>query len=233
MAKKQSKRQQLPEQSIDSDAFDEFRKKYQHDGFCKGKLKKVNTARKFLKHVLKPEVQDLIDLEKLEIEPESFVDKKLRSHYLDILYRVPFKNSNEHLVVFILIELKTSNDQWTIFQIVEYIVCVWKKEFEKAKKEKRLRTFLFPMILPFIFYYGKGRFTAPLEMSELVRKIKGFESCVLNVKALLFDVPSLKSENFPDDLGLSVLFMTLQAVFSTDVAERLIEIYQKLQPTIH
>jgi flagellar biosynthesis/type III secretory pathway protein FliH len=27
--------------------------------------------------------------------------------------------------------------------------------------------------------------------------------------------------------------MTLQAVFSTDVAERLIEIYQKLQPTIH
>ncbi|MDR1268059.1 MAG: Rpn family recombination-promoting nuclease/putative transposase [Planctomycetaceae bacterium] len=235
MAKKQSKQQQLPAQSIDSDAFDEFRKQYQHDGFCKGKLKKVNTARKFLKYVLKPEVQEVIDLEKLEIEPESFVDKKLRSHYLDILYRVPFKNSNEHLVVFILIELKTSNDRWTIFQIVEYIVCVWKREFEKAKKEKRLRTFLFPMIIPFIFNHGETRFTAPLEMSELVQKIgiEEFESCVLNVKALLFDVPSIKFKNFPDDPELFVPFTMLQAVFSTDVTKRMTKIVQKLQPTIH
>jgi hypothetical protein len=89
------------------------------------------------------------------------------------------------------------------------------------------------MILPIIFYHGEGTFTAPVKMRELVRVVKGLERYVLDLEAILFVVSALKSDEFPEDTELSVLFMTLQLVFSTDVAERLIEIYRKLQPTLH
>jgi hypothetical protein len=46
-------------------------------------------------------------------------------------------------------------------------------------------------------------------------------------------VPLLESKDFPKDIGLSVLFMTLQSVFKEDVAQRLMKIYRKLKPTFH
>jgi hypothetical protein len=193
----------------------------------------LKTAKEFLKHVLKSKVQDLVDIERLEIDRDSYIDKRLKKYYLDILYRIPLKDSDEHIVIFILIELKTNNDKWTIFQVTEYIVRIWSGELAKAKKEKRLGTFLFPMIIPIIFNHGEKPFTAPLELIKLVRVIKGLESYVLNVNALLFDVPLLNSKDFPKDVSLSVLFMTLQSVFKEDVAQRLMEIYRKLKPTFH
>ncbi|MDR1141549.1 MAG: Rpn family recombination-promoting nuclease/putative transposase, partial [Planctomycetaceae bacterium] len=231
-----SKQEKLLEKPFEESKLDNIKKQFQHDAFCRNKLTELKKARGFLRHVLKPEVQDLVDLEKLEIDPDSHIDEQFRKHYVDVLYRIPLKNSEEHIVLFVLIELKTKSEKWTIFQIVKYIVLIWTKEFERARSEKRLRTFLFPMIIPLIFHHGKGLFTASTEMIKLVRVIEGLEQYVLNVKAMLFDVSALKSEDFPnekDDLGLYVLFMTLQMVFSKDVADRLMEIYHKLRPTIN
>ncbi|MDR1140834.1 MAG: Rpn family recombination-promoting nuclease/putative transposase, partial [Planctomycetaceae bacterium] len=128
MSEDQSKQQQLLEQPFDETALSKFRKEFRHDEFGRNKLKEVRTARKFLIHVLKPEVKALLDIDKLEIDSESFVDDWLKSFYLDVLYRIPLKNSNEYLVIFILIELKTDNDQFTIFQILRYIINVWWRE---------------------------------------------------------------------------------------------------------
>jgi predicted transposase/invertase (TIGR01784 family) len=233
MTKQQSKLQQLPEQPIEINSLEEFRKKYQHDAFCKRKLKNLQMAKKFLKHVLKPEVRKLVDIERLEIDPDSYIDKRLRRYYLDILYRIPLKDSEEQIMIFVLIELKTNSDKWTIFQVAEYIIRIWSGELAKAKKEKRLGTFLFPTVIPIVFNHGEKPFTAPLELIKLVRVIEGLESCVLNMKALLFDVPLLNSKDFPKDISLSVLFMTLQSVFKEDVAQRLMDIYRKLEPTFH
>ena len=44
---------------------------------------------------------------------------------------------------------------------------------------------------------------------------------------------TLNEKDFPEDLELCVLLMILQAVFSKNVAERLMAIYQKLRPKRH
>ena len=231
-------------QPLDPKAFDEFKKKYQHDAFCKNKLCNLQKARKFLKHILKPEVLELIDLNKLQIDPETYVDEDLKRLYVDVLYRIPLKNSNEIIVVFILIELKTENDKWTIFQIVKYIVRIWDREFQAveaaakkpdaSKEEKqRFRNFLFPPIIPIIFHYGENQFTAPTELAELIRILKGMEEFTLNMKALLCDVTTFVPNSFPLDQELSVLYMTLQMVFSKEVSDHLMNIFRKLRPTFH
>ncbi|MDR0610659.1 MAG: Rpn family recombination-promoting nuclease/putative transposase [Planctomycetaceae bacterium] len=231
-------------QPLNQTALDVFKKKYRHDAFCKSKLCNLQKARKFLKHILKPEVLELLDLAKLQIDPETYVDEELKRLYADVLYRIPIKNSNETIVVFILIELKTENDQWTIFQIVKYVVRIWDREFqavesaakaENADEEakQRFANFLFPMVIPVIFHYGKRKFTSPRELIELIRTLQGMEEFALNVKAMLCDVTTFAPDDFSQDQELSVLFMVLQMVFSKNVCDRLLEIYRKLQPTIH
>jgi predicted transposase YdaD len=244
MLEKTSTKQTCPTQLLDQNALDEFKKKYRHDAFCKSKLCNLQKAQKFLKHILKPEVLELIDLSKLQIDPETYVDEELKRLYADVLYRIPLKNSNETIVVFVLIELKTQNDKWTIFQIVKYIVHIWDREFQTVKSaaetkdadknaKQRFENFLFPMVIPVIFHYGKRKFTSPTELTMLIRKLQGMEEFMLNMKAMLCDATTLLSNNLPQDQELGVLFMVLQMVFSKNVSDHLIKIYRKLQPTLH
>ena len=211
----------------------EPRKRFQHDEFCKDNLRDLDKARKFLKWMLKPEVVELLDMDGLELSSESFLDEDLKKLYADVLYRIPVKDCDENIVVFILIELKTESDKWTVFQQAKYIIRIWDEEYRKAEKDKRLDTFLLPMVIPMIFHHGEKHFTASTELIDQVRVLKDLRSYTLNVKCLLFDVATLPEENFPEDIELSVMFMMLQAVFSKDVAERLMAIYQKLRPKRH
>jgi hypothetical protein len=147
-------------------------------------------------------------------------------------------------VVFVLIELKTENDQWTIFQIVKYVVRIWDREFqavqsaaeaENANEEtkQRFANFLLPMVIPVIFHHGKHKFTSPTELIKLIRKVQGMEEFMLNMKAILCDTTTLAPNNLPQDEELGVLFMMLQMVFSENVCDYLMEIYRKLRPTLH
>ncbi|MDR1480437.1 MAG: Rpn family recombination-promoting nuclease/putative transposase, partial [Planctomycetaceae bacterium] len=239
MTKKRKKEQEqlqeqsLPQQLPNEDLLVAFEKKYQHDAFCKKKLKELKKAKEFLKFVLEKRTQDALDIDKLVIEPDSYVDEELRRHFVDILYRVPVKNGKRRdEVFFALLELKVNNDQWTMLQVAQYIVNIWKSELDKVRIDKRLNKYLLPMITPIIFYSGDEPFTAPTEMIDLVQKFPGMEAFVLNVRAILFDVTSMKVTEFPEDIGLNVLFRTLQAVFSPDVAERMMDIYNHIEPTL-
>jgi predicted transposase/invertase (TIGR01784 family) len=231
--KKDTKSESMLEQPILNEALLELQKKYRHDAFCKEKLLDVQYAREILKYLFRSEVRELLDLEKLTIDPESYIEDDLKKLYADVVYRIPIKKSKKNIVVFVLFELKTKNNKWTIFQIVKYIIRIWNREWRKAKKEKRLKHFLFPMVIPVIFHHGKTAFTAPTELIKLVQVIADLEPFTLNMKSFLLDVTSLATENMPKDFGLNILFMVLQAVFSNDVAERLLAIFRKLRPKMH
>jgi hypothetical protein len=168
----------------------------------------------------------------LRVSPETNIDDELKTLLADVIYELPLKGSDEKLVVYILIELKTQNDRWTIFQLLKYIVRVWDKEFQRAKDEKRLKTFLFPMVIPMIFHHGAQPFTAPTELISLVRVLPGMEKYVVNLKCVLFDAAPLKEDEMPKDLELRTFFKMLQMVFSKDAAERLMKIFHEVKPNL-
>ncbi|MDR1492086.1 MAG: Rpn family recombination-promoting nuclease/putative transposase [Planctomycetaceae bacterium] len=220
----------VSKQLLDSKALSEFKKKYQHDSFCKEHLEDRERAREFLRFVLDKELQKALVIEEVQIDKESYIDADLKKLYADVVYRVPYKNGDGSVVVYILIELKTENDKWTIFQLVKYVVRIWDGELKLARKEKRLDTFLFPMIIPIIFHHGGERFTSPTELIELVRVIKGLEQFTLNMKALLFDVTPMGKDEMPQDILLCAFFMVLQAAFSKESVNILMEIFELLKP---
>ena len=222
-----------PPTTPEQERLDHLRKRYCHDEFCKNNLRDLDKARKFLKLTFKPEIIDLLDLERLKLSQESFLDEDLKKLYGDVLYQVPIKNSDENIIVFVLIEQKTENDKWAIFQLAKYIIRIWDKELQKAKDEKRLADFKLPTVIPLIFHHGEFKFTASTELIKQVRVLEGLEQYTLNMKSFLFDVTPLGEKDLPEDLELCVLIMVLQAVFSEDVVARLLAIYKKLRPKLH
>ena len=212
---------------------EEIKKRFSHDAFCKEKLRDPDKAKELAKHLLKPETSILLDIDRLQIDPESYVDDELKQLFADVVYRIPVKESDEGIVVYILIELKTSNYKWTVFQLAKYVIRVWDREFKLAETEKRLDTFLFPMVIPVIFHHGETAFVAPVELKALVRVIQGLEDYTLNMTSLLFDVTPLTENELPEDIRLAAFLMVLQAVFSDDTKQKLLKILQKLLPYLH
>jgi len=239
MSKERRRQKAKPEdkdmsaECVESKELSPLRKRYQHDQFCKDQLRDLDKARKILRLIFNPDVIELLDLDNMELVSESFLDEELKKLYADVLYRIPVRNRDEKIVVFVLIELNTESDRWTVFQLAKYTIRIWDEEFRKADQEKRLDTFRLPMVIPVIFHHGEQRFTAPTELIELVHTLKGLEPYTLNMQSLLFDVVTFDEKHLPEDLEIGVLIMILQAVFREDVADRLLGIYRKLRPKIH
>ena len=49
-----------------------------------------------------PRRLELLDLDSLELTKDSSVDRRLRQHYLDLLYRLKFKDGRPGFVYFLL-----------------------------------------------------------------------------------------------------------------------------------
>ncbi|MDR3111322.1 MAG: Rpn family recombination-promoting nuclease/putative transposase [Planctomycetaceae bacterium] len=213
--------------------FAEFKKKYQHDAFCKSQLQKVRKARKLLQHLFTAESLELIDLDKLEITSETFVDDELSRSYADVVYRVPLKNCDEVFVVYILIELKTDDDRWTVFQLLRYVVRIWEREYKAALENKELTTSLLPTVVPIIFHHGETRFSSPTELIGLTRTVCGLDEFAVKMRCMLVDVPSVAAGELPEDLELRALYMVLKAVSSKNPQAGLMAVYDTMKPLLH
>ncbi|MGL4943223.1 MAG: Rpn family recombination-promoting nuclease/putative transposase [Thermoguttaceae bacterium] len=212
------------------------RKQYQHDAFDKSVFRDTENARKIVEWMFRENrtFVEKLDLGKLEVCEDSYLDDELRESFVDVLYRIPLR-SGEMLCVFILIELKTSSERFTMFQVLKYVVRIWDAEFKKFRLrqeqgEEQPATFLFPMVFPMIVHHGETRFTAPIEMADLQDVVDGFELQAVRLKAILFDLAQMSESDLPDDPELWASFTMMQAVFSPKIDEHLLNVYEKVYP---
>ena len=70
-----------------------------HDRFFKETLSIKENARSFLESYLPDKVSNVIEVDSLEIEKDSFVSEDLRDYYSDLLYKV--KVIQERMATFI------------------------------------------------------------------------------------------------------------------------------------
>ena len=203
-------------------------KQPQHDAFFKSTFCEPPFFRKFLIWLL-PFVVELLDLDKMECEKDTFIDDQLKAHYSDVIYKIPLRDADEHIVVFILIEHKTRSDHWTMVQVLRYIVLIWLRELKAAQEQDRLATFMLPPVLPIIVYHGEHGYHATLRLGKLIRPIKAFAKYQLDFEAMLLDLTDFDKTQPPEDLELFAVLAIMQAVFRPDVAERILKIYQKIK----
>ncbi|CAK6507740.1 MAG: Transposase, YhgA-like family protein [Rickettsia helvetica] len=91
-------------------------------------------AEEFLEYYLPSDFKKLVDLSKITVEQESYIEESLNKKYSDIVYKISTK-SKEVAFVYILIEAQSTIDYWMALRLWKYTLLLC----ERHKKEINCR----------------------------------------------------------------------------------------------
>jgi len=128
------------------------------DALFKRIMQEEVAAKEFLEYYLPKEFKELIDLSKIRIEKESFVEEGLKRRLSDIIYSVKTKE-NEEAFVYVLIESQSTADYWISFRLWKYMLLLLERHM---KDKNRL-----PLIAPLLVYNGTKKYDSPRNLWDL------------------------------------------------------------------
>nr|WP_016756392.1 Rpn family recombination-promoting nuclease/putative transposase [Leptospira santarosai] len=136
-----------------------------HDRLIRETLQDKEDAISFFKYNLPKNVQDLLDLNKLELSQSSFISENLKEEQTDLLFQIPLK-SGEKTNVYLLFEHKSYLDDSVFSQLLGYISAIYKSQYKADKK--------YSVVIPFVFYHGEslGLWEVILKIDLFFRKTK-------------------------------------------------------------
>ena len=153
-----------------------------HDHFVKALLSDPEKAGTFLRERLPEKMAALLLPEPPELVPGSFVDKALREHLADRLFKAKTVSGRAALL-YVLIDHKSSPDRKVGWQFQKYMTRAMEQWVLENPKWKRL-----PAILPFLFYHGAAEWKVPDEFLALVDTEEGWRPYLLNFRYTIFDL---------------------------------------------
>ena len=132
-----------------------------HDQFFKISLANPKVARAFFEHYLPANIKEKVNLNVLEMQSANFIENNIGSSYADALMKTKFDGNLGYL--YVLIEQQTKPDKSMPFRLLKYLVSIWDQHIKKSKKP-----FPLPPVYPLVFYNGKDKYNAPLDLYSLV-----------------------------------------------------------------
>ena len=137
-----------------------------HDAAYKLLFSHPRMVEDLLRGFAAPGWSDSLDFATLEKLPSEFVSEDLRRRSGDGVWRVRFRD--EWLYVLVLLEFQSTVDRHMALRILVYTGLLYQDLIrrEAAGADGRL-----PPVLPVVLYNGHSRWTAPLDMSELIAPV--------------------------------------------------------------
>lgn len=132
-----------------------------HDSFFKKVFGKPENAASELRAVLPPGLTARLDLGRLAPVPGTFVDEALRQRHTDVLFSAPL--NGEDAFVYVLMEHQSSNDNLMAFRMLRYVMRIWDRYVQDNPRARRL-----PAVIPLVIYNGKGHWSAPRRLQDLI-----------------------------------------------------------------
>jgi predicted transposase YdaD len=210
-------------------------RKLDHNGFFTNTFQMKRLAKRFLWFTLPSNLREHLDFDGLTIEQKHLVDNVFKSREADIIYRVPIKGSEHYVDFFIILEHKSFNDLWTIFQLWIYVALVCQRnyqEVEKAGKGHVPVDYRLPPVIAIIIHHGESRFSGKTELSELFSELPGIENYLPKLQAVLFDLSAISDDDVPDDPEvpeLKLVLMALKIVFRKDAGTTITAILKEME----
>ncbi|UYO63642.1 Rpn family recombination-promoting nuclease/putative transposase [Acetobacterium wieringae] len=118
-----------------------------HDMFFRATFANLEVSQNFLKESLPDSILKTIDLNNLELQNGTYVNKKLEENRSDLLFRTTINQKEAYL--YLLFEHKSYLDKNVGLQLLNYLVSIWN---QKIKNEKAKHI---PVIIPMVIYHGK------------------------------------------------------------------------------
>lgn len=146
-----------------------------HDSLFKRIMENGIAAKEFLDEYLPDEVKNILDLNTIKIQKESYIEPNLTKRLSDIVYAVDTKN-HQQAFIYVLAEHQSSVDHLMPFRLWRYTLLLAERHIEDKNK--------LPLIFPLVVYAGETKYTAPRNLWAL------------------FDNPKLAKKLLTEDHGL-------------------------------
>ena len=178
-----------------------------HDSFFRESFAKPELVAELLANYLPPELVAEIDLSRLEVLKETFVDEEFRRHLSDLLCRAPLLVGG-HIFIYFLIEHKSWPARFVALQLLRYMVRIWEQTPETAGAK-------LPVIFPLVIYHGKRAWRVPREFGALfdTRALALVPGLVPDYRYFLLDFSPAGETPVKGEQQLEALLLTLRGVF--------------------
>lgn len=196
-----------------------------HDKFFKETLGNVATAKDFLTHYLPDSIMKMIDVNTLETQKESYINKKLEENFSDLLFKVDINQKEGYL--YFLFEHKSYADKDIAFQLLKYMVEIWETKMDKENAKA------LPIVIPLVIHHGKSNWRIPSSLGEM---LDGYEDLseeleiyVPNFEYLLYDLSTYEDEEIKGEAKTRILLTLFRDVLTKKHDELVESILRSIQ----
>ena len=200
------------------------------DFISKGQISDVNNRIIFKNHTLCAQfLRDYIGLDIFKnVRPEDIVDVTEKyQKYLGISFdtdtvkRVHIRGMEGDMPMYLisLIEHKSDVDYNVIMQLLQYMTCIW-HDYEVTMKNNNLgnaksKDFLYPPILPIVYYEGKRRWSAPMSLGKRIFMSDVFSAYVPDFTYKLINLHEYTNDELlshEDEMSFLMMLNKIQSV---------------------
>lgn len=193
-----------------------------HDKFFKETFSNVEVAKDFIRNYLPRSVVNIIDINTLEPQKDSFINEELQEIFSDMLFRVNIGKREGY--IYFLFEHKSYMSRNISFQLLKYMIEIWEAKIKKEGIHE------LPIIIPLLIYHGKESWNIKTTLGEM---IKGYEELPKDVQKfipdyeyLLYDISRYTDEEIKGEAQLRILISIFRDIFTKDNKGLLESIYR-------
>ena len=190
-----------------------------HDALFRALVSRSDRAGALLQDHLPSEIAVLVDFEHLpDLMEGTFINGDGAKTQCDALFRVRLK-SGQDARIYVLLEHKSSVDYDTPMQIARYMLNIWARELKATPAHHKL-----PMILPLVFYHGRGEWTVPLSLAEMIDTPDGVDDPLRGFAYTLRDLHRLDPRHLAQDPEVLAALLALRLVFEKNILPDLLDL---------
>ncbi|MEN0648110.1 Rpn family recombination-promoting nuclease/putative transposase [Caldifermentibacillus hisashii] len=186
-----------------------------HDRFFRESMGNVTTAKDFFTHYLPKNVLQIIDLNTLEPQKDSFINQELEEGFSDLLFKADISGKEGYL--YFLFEHKSYPDKGISLQLLKYMVEIWEAKMNKEGQQQ------LPIVIPLVIYHGKTSWSIP---TSLGANLNGYEELPKDVKVhvpdfdyIIYDLSGFSDEEIKGKVQTRILLTLLRDIFTKDIDE--------------
>jgi len=174
----------------------------------------MDTVQQFIRQYLPSDVVGLLDLDTLEYTKDTFIDKRLKEYFSDLLLKVYLKDGLRGYI-YVLFEHKSYQEPLIAFHLLRYMVKIWEMLLKKGEETR------FPVIIPLVLYHGEKKWRTGLHFNELFDSPGDMYAFIPDFKYLLWDSTQYGDEEIKGEAVLRTTLLILKHIFSKDLKDRL------------
>jgi hypothetical protein len=191
-----------------------------HDNFFRGSFKLTGIARRHLNDALPKDILEHLDLDKLILAPESYIDEQLSESISDVVYECSTKQNNKMRICF-LYEHKSFIPKVLIYlQLLRYILNIWLEDYSKKRH--------LSVVIPIVVYHGKREWNVKPFKNYFPKLPKAFDTYIWDLPYILTNISAMSVSEIEENKNLDVLrsiYLLLKNAFDKKV---LIENFEKI-----